>query len=165
MTFEECLREQMKIHPSMESRDIIKMCYQANFGAEHLLLDLDKARTFFAEEFQATEASEEPVYEELNEEIVRVNFGGWKNAGLSKETLFEAFVKSTKGVGGTDKTMLEYLARAEEVLKKVGFDMEAWTKTKTAYIEAGINPVHHSQGYRDAENPAYRVVKREYLNL
>ena len=36
MTFEECLRKQLKNHPSMAARDVIKMCYQATFGAEHL---------------------------------------------------------------------------------------------------------------------------------
>ena len=165
MTFEECLRKQLKNHPSMAERDVIKMCYQATFGAEHLLLDLGKAKAFFDEEFQSTEASEEPIYEELNEEIVRVNFGAWKKAGLSKEALFEAFVKSTQGVGGTDKALLECLARAEIVLEEAGFDMDVWAEAKAAYIEAGMNPVHHSQGYRAAENPAYRVVKREYLEL
>ena len=165
MTFEEALRKQLKNHPSIELQDIIKMCYQATFGAEHLLLDLEKARAFFEEEFEATEASDEPVYEELNEEIVRVNFGAWKKAGLPKEELFAAFVKSTQGVGGTDEALLNCLGRAERVLEEAGFDMEAWAEAKAAYIEAGMNPVHHSQGYRDAESPAYRVVKREYLEL
>ena len=165
MTFEEALRKQLKNHPSIELQDIIKMCYQATFGAEHLLLDLEKARAFFEEEFEATEASDEPVYEELNEEIVRVNFGAWKKAGLPKEELFAAFVKSTQGVGGTDEALLNYLGRAERVLEEAGFDMKAWAEAKADYIEAGMNPVHHSQGYRDAESPAYRVVKREYLEL
>ena len=160
MIFEEALRKQLKNHPSIEPQDIIKMCYQATFGAEHLLLDLEKARAFFEEEFEATEASDEPVYEELNEEIVRVNFGAWKKAGLPKEDLFAAFVKSTQGVGGTDEALLNCIGRAESVLKEAGFDMEAWAEAKAAYIEAGMNPVHHSQGYRDAESPAYRVVKR-----
>lgn len=165
MTFEKCLKKQLKMHESMEARDVIKMCYQATFGAEHLLLNPEKARAFFEEEFEATEASDEPVYEELNEEIVRVNFGAWKKAELPKEDLFAAFVKSTQGVGGTDEALLNCLGRAESVLEEAGFDMTVWAEAKATYIEAGMNPVHHSQGYRDAESPAYRVVKREHLEL
>ena len=165
MTFEEALKEQLKNHPSMESRDVIKMCYQATFGAEHLLLNLEKARAFFEEEFEATAAGDGPLMEELNEEIVRVNFGAWKKAGLPEEELFAAFVKSTKGVGGTGEVLLKCLERAEKVLEEANFNMEAWTAAKVAYIEVGLNPVHHSQSYRESEKPAYRVVKREYLEL
>lgn len=165
MTFEEALREQLKNHPSIESRDVIKMCYQATFGAEHLLLDLDKAKAFFDEEFESTPSKDQQLTEALNEEIVRVNFGAWKKAGLSKEVLFAAFVKSTQGVGGTNEALMNCLGRAEVVLEEAEFDMATWTGVKDAYIESGMNPVHHSQRYRDTEHPAYRVVKREYLKI
>ncbi|MBQ9960428.1 MAG: hypothetical protein IJP00_00820 [Firmicutes bacterium] len=163
MTFEECLKEQLKNHQSMANRDVIKMCYQATFGAEHLLLDMDKAKTFFDREYEATDAKEEAVWEPLNEEIVRVNFGGWKRAGLSKEELFKMFAESTKDVGGTKEELLKCLECAELVIKAAGFDMDVWHKELTEYIESGMNPVHHSEQYRYAENPAYRVVKRAYL--
>ena len=33
----------------------------------------------------------------------------------------------------------------------------------TAYGEAGMPAVHHSEAYREAERPAYRVIRRALL--
>ena len=38
MDFTTCLREQLRRHPSMQPQDVIKLCYQAARGAEHLIV-------------------------------------------------------------------------------------------------------------------------------
>ena len=47
MEFRDYLTMQMNMHPSIQPQDIVKMCYQATFGAEHLLSDEDNAKRYF----------------------------------------------------------------------------------------------------------------------
>jgi len=51
MEFGNYLTKQMTAHPCMQPQDIVKMCYQATFGAEHLLSDMDGAKKYFYEEY------------------------------------------------------------------------------------------------------------------
>jgi uridine kinase len=38
-------------------------------------------------------------------------------------------------------------------------------KTVEEYVEGGIRPIHHSEKYRNAHKPAYRLVDRKHLRL
>ena len=57
MSIEKYLLEQCAIHPSMQPQDVVKLCYQASFGAEHLLEDFAAAQNYFMEEFEAVPAA------------------------------------------------------------------------------------------------------------
>jgi hypothetical protein len=156
--------EQLKIHPSMQPQDVVKLCYQAAFGAEHLLADLDNARQYLFEEYASTEPVDLPVYEHISEHYCRVNLAGWKYHGLPIELLWEIFAESAARCGERQdfrKLMNEYLDTAEAVL---GSEKTAeLTDYLEDYFNQGIRPVHHSEQYRKAENPHYRVVLRELL--
>ena len=49
MEFNDFFLEQMERHPAMEARDAVKLCYQAAFGAEHLLQDREAAYRYLKE--------------------------------------------------------------------------------------------------------------------
>ena len=49
MKFKDYLDYELNTKKSMELQDVIKMCYQAAFGAEHLLEDLERALAYFDE--------------------------------------------------------------------------------------------------------------------
>ena len=50
-TFKDYLQEQVCLHPTMQPQDVVKMCYQAAFGAEHLLADKEAAFTWLKREY------------------------------------------------------------------------------------------------------------------
>ena len=52
------LREQAALHPCMQPRDALKMCYQAAFGAEHLLRDPGAAAAYLRDPSRTEEPSE-----------------------------------------------------------------------------------------------------------
>ena len=56
MDFIACLQEQLHLHPAMQPRDVLQLCYQAARGAEHLLADTARARAYFDQEYAATPA-------------------------------------------------------------------------------------------------------------
>ena len=162
--FQQCLREQLKAHPSMQSRDVVKMCYQAACGAEHLLSDLEGARAYFEEEYASVPHKEEPLYEQISSEICRVNLGAWKRSGMPREWLFDMFT-ATKFRGAGRDALPVYLDAAEEVLREVGFDMDMWSAYRSVYCAAGMPAVRHTEAYRKAEQPSYRIVAVEYAKL
>lgn len=161
--FRECLRQQLVAHSSMQPRDVVKLCYQAACGAEHLLSDLEGARKFLDEEFASIPPRDEPLYERISEEICRVNLGAWKQKGLSAEKLFRLFTATVFHTDGKQR-LAAYLSAAETVLRETNFDMDAWHSYLSDYIKDGMPAVRHSEQYRAAEQPAYRIVGTELLS-
>ena len=158
------LSEQLAKHPSMECTDILKQCYQAAKGAEHLLFDLDRAKAYLQKEWDATPAEDAPLYELISPVVARANIAAWKFHGKSVEELFALFAASATVPMGSNQVLETYLAEAEEVLTTHRPELlPAWRETITAYKQAGMPPIHHSEGYRMAEKPAYRVVRRDFL--
>ena len=158
------LSEQLAKHPSMECSDIIKQCYQAAKGAEHLLFDLDRAKAYLQKEWDATPAEDAPLYELISPAVARANIAAWKFHGKSVEEMFALFAASATVPMGSDQVLETYLAEAEEVLTTHRPELlPAWRETVAAYKQAGMPAIHHSERYRLAEKPAYRVVRRDFL--
>lgn len=162
MEFKRCLLQQLQMHPSMQSRDVVKLCYQAACGAEHLLSDTAGARAYFEEEYASVPNKDEPLYEQISSHICRVNLGAWKRSGMPKEWLFSMFAATRFSGGGREQLPL-YLKAAEEVLQENGFNMDAWRTYLAEYRRAGMPVVRHSEIYRKSEQPAYRIVAAAYM--
>lgn len=157
--FEECLRKQLLAHPSITAQDVVKLCYQAAYGAEHLLSDLSSAKAYFEEEYEQVQPTREPLYEEISENICRVNLGAWKREGLPPHMLFELFTNTVFQTDGKQR-LTAYLEAAEAVLRCEGFPIQEWESYIAAYKAQGMPAVRHSVPYREAERPAYRIVNR-----
>lgn len=168
MEFSYYLKKQIELHPSMQMQDVIKMCYQAVFGAEHMLTDIEKARQYFFQEYEATPASFSiPLYEPISEDFCRINLAAWKARELNPEELFELFVSSAKyNVPGTRTDLNNCAKSAEQLIAKGSFpfSLEEWRECYVAYKNNGMLPVHHSEAYRLAEHPAYRLIRKSLLN-
>ena len=108
------IKSQLELHSSMQPQDIIKLCYQAAFGAEHLLSDKKRALTYFNEEFANTEPSDGDLYDQISDNIYRINLGAWKSTNMPSEWLFEMFVNSMKPVENGKDLFLEYLNSFEK---------------------------------------------------
>lgn len=169
----EYLKKHALLHPSMMPRDVFKMIYQASFGAEHLLEDLEAAKRYFQREYEGLAESEETLYEEISDKLCRVNLRSWKKAGLPAEWLFEMFAGTVapkllpeKAVEGRE-AFDRFLREAEELVAEdiFAFDRTEWEAYKKEYFKGGLRAVHHSESYRQAECPAYRLVNKVYLRL
>lgn len=186
MDFTHYLTEQLQNHPSNQPQDIVKQCYQAACGAEHLLSDLNRARNYLDHEFQSIPASSHtPLYEAISDHVCRANLAAWKHRGLPVEWLFRMFAASASAtsqpVQTTQTTLdnpysqnpqakfLEYLGTAETMILQgqlpVPFSAEEWHTYLAAYKKNGMTAVHHSEAYRQAERPAYRILQKQYIRL
>ena len=168
MNFDFYLKQQLELHPSMQMQDIIKMCYQATFGVEHMLSDVERAKQYFYREYEATTADTSlPLWEAISDEFCRINLAAWKAKNLDPEELFAYFVASAKNtVSGSETALNNYATTAEQGISEglFPFSLEEWQAYYAAYKNNGMHPVHHSDAYRQAEQPAYRLVRRDLLD-
>jgi len=159
---QEYIKQQLAIHPSITQQDALKMCFQAAYGAEHLLTDIDKVRDYFVTEFDSCQPNDAPLAEFIAPEVCRVNLAAWKRLELPWEWLFNLFVESASVPMATapESTFFRYVnewsnfARDNELGLTFSFDENQKPQ-----------PVHHSQQYRDAERPAYRVISGAFTRL
>lgn len=177
--FQEYLIQQINSHTSMQPQDIVKLCFQAAFGAEHLLADTEAARNYFYAEYKSIPVKDEPLYERISENICRINLSAWKASGMDGEWLFRMFVHTAAVPGGSKELFMEYLEAAEgtiECLKRndanetgkrqtISFTVKNWQEYLKQYKETGMPSVHHSDSYREQEKPAYRIVNSRFLKI
>ncbi len=157
--FTEDLRRHLAAHPSAEARDVLKFCYQAAFGAEHLLTDLSAAEWFFMVEYFAAEPTEEPLTEPVGPGYARINLRAWKGRGLPPEWLYRLFVLSAVPAKDGEEAARRYLGCARQLLREgtTGITAEAFDACAERLTDGGFRPVHHSEAYRAAERPSYRL--------
>jgi len=155
-------------HPSMRAQDAIKLCYQAAFGAEHLLTDAEKVRAYFEREWDNVLPKDVPLWEPISERYGRVNIAAWKRRNLPREWLFRMFyLTASSPSDATCADLNEYLATVAEAAEsnQMPFTAAEWKEMLSVYERYGGGPVHHSEQYRNAECPSYRVVDRHYIEL
>ena len=160
MDFTTCLLEQLRLHPAMQPQDVIKLCYQAARGAEHLLADTARARAYFDREYAATPADAAlPLIEAISENVARVNIAAWKAADFPADWLFRMFVHTAGVPMGGAEPLEACIAGAAAIVHA----MPGWEDALAAWRDAGMPAVHHSEAYRAAERPAYRIVNARFM--
>lgn len=176
MEFREYFLEQAGLHPAMEARDAVKLCYQAAFGAEHLLRDQAAARRYLEQEYAALEADTSPLWEQIHPGVCRVNLAAWKREELPLEWLFRLFVETAanppeKGEQAFRECLdtVGQLVREQKDAalkgKTIPFGEEQWRDFLSEYPLSLPQAVHHSDRYRNSEHPAYRLVCGRFIRM
>lgn len=163
--FEDYVIKQVQAHGTIQPQDIAKLCYQAAFGAEHLLEDLDRAREYFNQEYMAVEQTQEPLYEQISQDVCRINMGAWKRWGLPKEWLFVMFADSAQVSLQGRKLMIQYLECVKRLVRQgvFSFSDEQWQQFIQRYQQEGMPSLHHSEQYREKNKPSYRMVNSQCI--
>ena len=158
---EQILREHTKRYPLMQPCDAVKLIYQNEFGGGHLIRDEQACLNYLRREYADLEKDPTaPMYEDIGNGIVRVNLAAVREEDL--EQLGQDFIASAAKHKGTLDSFLNKL----EVLHKLttagvfSFDLDALNAYLSKYKAAGYPAVSHSPEYRQAYNPAYRVILR-----
>lgn len=164
MTFLPYLQNHIESCPYVCEQDILKFCFQAVFGAEHLLRDREAAFAWTVSETESAPDCGQALYEELCDRYCRVNLAAWKKAGYPSGDLAELFVHAEpSGLGEND--FRDALQQAGELLVNLrGKEVsERWNSYLQTYWSDGLHPVHHSEPYRDNMHPHYRVIRTDCL--
>ena len=153
-----------KRYPLMQPTDAVKLIYQNEFGGGHLIRDEEACLNYLRREYADLEKDPTaPLYEDIGNGIVRVNLAAVKAEKLKQ--LGKNFIDSAAKHKGTMESFLNKL----EVLQKLtgegvfAFDTNALSSYLTDYKAAGYPAVSHSEQYRQAYKPAYRIIRKAYL--
>ena len=153
-----------KRYPLMQPRDAVKLIYQNEFGGGHLIRDEEACLHYLRREYATLEkAPTAALYEDIGNGIVRVNLAAVKPEDL--EQLGRDFIRSAAKHKGTLDSFLNKL----EVLRMLttegvfAFDLDALNTYLSEYKAAGYPAVSHSEQYRQAYKPAYRIIRNAYL--
>ena len=151
-----------KRYPLMQPRDAVKLIYQNEFGGGHLIRDEQACLNYLRREYADLEKDPTaPLYEDIGNGIVRVHLAVVKPENL--EQLGRDFIRSAAKHKGTLDSFLNKL----EVLRILtaegvfAFDLDALNTYLSEYKAAGYPAVSHSEPYRQAYKPAYRVILKQ----
>ena len=150
-------------YPMMQPRDAVKLIYQNEFGGGHFIRDEEACLNYLRREYADLEKNPAaPRYEDIGNGTVRVNLAAVKPEDL--EQLGHDFIASAAKRKGTLDSFLNKL----EVLQTLtaesvfAFDLDSLNSYLSEYKAAGCPAVSHSEPYRQAYKPAYRIIDDKY---
>jgi len=160
----------LKLRPEALSRDIYKLLYQGVFGVGHIISD--HAWEVIVEEagrIDLVDHVDDPLFEPVSPDgsMVRVNLRQYINMGGDLETLFSVMKESAK-VQGEQGVFLDYWGQFKGLVNegKLEFDLSDIQGLDERIEQDGVKPMHHTEAYREAYYPAYRVVLlRVYVEM
>lgn len=156
------LRHKSNIH----IQDIYKLLYQSVFGVSHILADPTKSKNFLRKEFDSVNPSENELLIEpisVDGKVVRINLRPFKAKYNDVDKLFQAMMISTQEIKGTlSKFLIVWNEFKKAVLNnELDFDRKELENFDQIIKLKNYPVLHHSEPYRSANEPAYRVVKRK----
>lgn len=158
------LCEHAKKYPLMRPTDAVKLIYQGEFGSGHMIKNEAAALERLKKEYAETERdSSVTLYEYIGCGTTRVNLAAVDTVALPLERLNSLFADAANRSRGTVdgfKMKLETLRRVCEE-GKLAFDLNELSEYLFEYEKAGFPPVSHSEQYRKAYKPSYRIILRD----
>ncbi len=147
-------------------QDAYKLIYQSVFGIEHLLCDLEAAKCYLEREVAAIVANDaEAMLESIAPDgaVVRLNLRPYKFHHGNLDRLFQAMLASAGQMKGSREDFLKlWECFMQAVIQnKLNFDLAELEAFDQKAQSENYPPLHHSPQYRAANQPAYRVLKRD----
>ncbi len=151
-------------YPLMRTEDFVKQIFQAEFGCEHILTA--NADSLLKEEsrFVSETPSETPLFDEISEDLVRINLRPYFERGYPSETLVEIMRKTVRqgSAKGLERRLETFCAMLGE---RIDLPVFAARRYISAYRAKGYGPVSHSAAYRLNYRPHYRVADKKLAVL
>lgn len=158
-------------YPLMQPQDAVKLCYQAYFGAGHMISNTAGAVEYLNREYEQAQPDNSELFEILPGGYARLNLCAAKRAGLSAELIFALFFATAAAPLPEDapqrfRALLDTLAQLADdgAFEFSRLELEAYLSD---YIsdEPVPAPVSHSSMYRYVYEPRYRVVDARYAPI
>ena len=159
------LTEHLGRYPKLNIQDIFKFLYQSAFGCEHLVSSLNRVTDGIEREYaDLCRADGRPLVERLDGEYSRVHLC-WLDKGLKSGTLATLFSLSAKKEPEGLEHLLKKLDTVRELVKEGGlpFSADEFEADLAKWQDNGFEAVRHSDGFREAYRPAYRVIANRFV--
>lgn len=164
------LRKILEFHaqryPLIQPADAVKLLYQHSFGVGHLIADRKTFMDRLEREMAAVRPNPAvPLTEPIGNGLVRVMLNSPEFRRFSTESLTGACIRTAECPFDTPDAFRKKISELEAAVREglFSFTPEALASYLAEYRAAGFPPVSHSEIYRAAYHPAYRVVKDSFL--
>jgi hypothetical protein len=159
------VQEHLALRPLGEPRDIYKLLYQGVMGPEHIISSPQAFADRLRDEWEnlPMHMVNDPLCEPVRPdgELLRLNLRPFKAKGGSLDKLVTACLETAQHAWGTPgelQTVWTNLVETCHIFPLPGLSLTDLETFTTWLIEQGFPPVHHSETYRNAYRPAYRLV-------
>ena len=152
-------------YPKLQIEDIFKFLFQSAFGCEHMVSSADAAVERIKHEHQHQALMQERAWEiePLDGAYCRVPLS-CLNDGPTPETLGVLFCRSAKPEADGERRLTEMLEQTRAMIDAglLPFDPDEFERKCNQWCEEGYPALHHSEAFRQAYHPSYRVLAKEY---
>jgi hypothetical protein len=155
-------------YPRMELVDVYKLLHQAAMGPGHAIDDLKSVRDKLeAEVAQLGEGPDDPIADPISPDgkLARVHLRPYLAAGHSASLLVDAFVQTGRSYPAAPDRLEKFCACLGDLAAAGGIPFPR--DEAEGYIRAvagrAFPVMHHSDAYRAAYRPAYRLVALDLL--
>lgn len=154
-------------YPMATLQDVYKTCYQDYFGAEHLMNDTAAARQYLhreLDECRNTDMSFMPKSEPtgFRHRYTRINLATVVGGELTEEKLLKMFIDAA----GKDNAFGDVWSEEWQKIERIALQaFPDWAndplQAELRLAAEGKHAVRHSEAFRKAYNPHYRIVRTE----
>lgn len=157
----------MNDYPQSTLQDIYKSFFQEKFGPEHIISDTIAAKKYLLTELNRTDIDTAVVLEPtgVNGNYIRVGLGAIKSGKVDVTIYLSAFIRSANA--SDRSTVKQWADEWNEILSVIETmdvviaNYEVDRETINKVLRQGRYVMHHSQQYRDAYNPHYRIIAKD----
>ena len=155
-----------KTYPAMKAQDGVKLCHQSEFGGGHLPASREACEKGIREERASAVLlhPDSPLLEAIGSGLYRLHLNAWWDAkDLRTQTIAGLFLAVSDKRRGSRKGFLEKVAVLRELCAagEMPFPLEELEAFWSGYQKARYPLCHHSEEYRRAYHPAYRLAGAE----
>ena len=126
----------------------------------------EAAVAYIEREYETVSKNEAPLIELLDGEYSRVHLS-CLNDGLTPKTLARLFCLSAKKEEDGKRSLEEKLELVKALVKsgEVPLDADTFDKKLATWRALDFPAIHHSEDFRKAYKPAYRVIANRYVDF
>ena len=151
--------------PEMEAQDVYKFLFQGVFGVGHILTEKAWERLIEeSERINIEDHKEDQLTESVSPDgdMIRVNLRPFLRKKLDLEKLYDVMIISAR-VDGSKDIFLDYWNEFKSLVEEdnLDFDWNEINEIDVSLNEDGPISRHHTEKYREAYYPAYRVVQKQ----
>ena len=158
------LLKHYEAYPKMQLIDAVKLAYQSEFGGGHMIKSETESLQRLKDEYNTLQVSSDSdkMFEDIGSGMCRLNLAAIE--GISIDTVNRFVVLSANTTKGSVEEFEKKLACIIECCEErlLPFDIDEAKAYIKELKEKGYPPVSHSEQYRQAYKPAYRVVKAQF---
>ena len=158
--------QQMQQYPASTLQDIYKNFFQDRFGPGHIVTDTARAGAYLRQELALVQDLDVPLYEACAERktYYRVSLAAISSGAVSYELFFSAFIRSVNALPSINVAdWAKEWQEIESIIRAMSLHLPHYEEDVQAIeklLSQGYYAVHHSEAYRLAYKPHYRLIER-----